>query len=102
MFLAPGYASARWGLGVSYTKQKLYPEAIAELKKQKAHAFPIRPIVTDEIHYMPADEEEEHVVAQANAPIDGRGNSASSMVLGFLSTAARTMPGWWRVNTCAA
>ena len=48
--------------------------AVAELKKQKAHAFPIRPIVTDEIHYMPADEEEEHVVAQANAPLDEEGH----------------------------
>ena len=48
--------------------------AIAELKKQKAHAFPIRPVVTDEIHYMPADEEEEHVVAQANAPLDDEGH----------------------------
>jgi len=48
--------------------------AVAELKKQKAHAFPIRPIVTDEIHYMPADEEEEHVVAQANAPLDDDGH----------------------------
>ncbi len=50
------------------------PAAIAELKKQKAHAFPIRPIVTDEIHYMPADEEEEHHVAQANAPLDDEGH----------------------------
>jgi DNA-directed RNA polymerase subunit beta len=48
--------------------------AISELKKQKAHAFPIRPVVTDEIHYMPADEEEEHVVAQANAPLDDEGH----------------------------
>jgi DNA-directed RNA polymerase subunit beta len=47
---------------------------IAELKKQKANAFPIRPVVTDEIHYMPADEEEEHVVAQANAPLDEEGH----------------------------
>ena len=49
-------------------------EAIAELKKQKANAFPIRPIVTDEIEYLPADEEEEHVVAQANAPLDAEGH----------------------------
>jgi DNA-directed RNA polymerase subunit beta len=48
--------------------------AAAELKKQKAHAFPIRPIVTDEIEYLPADEEEEHVVAQANAPLDEDGH----------------------------
>ena len=41
--------------------------AAAELKKQKAQAFPIRPVVTDEIVYLAADEEEEHYVAQANA-----------------------------------
>ena len=41
-----------------------------ELARQKALAFPIRPIVTDDIDYLPADEEEEHVVAQANAPLD--------------------------------
>src|SRR6202795_2910380 len=54
--------------------------AIAELKKQKAHAFPIRPIVTDEIHYMPADEEEEHVVAQANAPLDDEGHFTADRI----------------------
>src|SRR5829696_4569788 len=54
--------------------------AIAELKKQKAHAFPIRPIVTDEIHYMPADEEEEHVVAQANAPLDDDGHFTAERI----------------------
>src|SRR6478735_1079133 len=48
--------------GAAFTK-----DAVAELKKQKANAFPIRPIVTAEIEYLPADEEEEHVVAQANA-----------------------------------
>ena len=34
---------------------------------RRRSAFPIRPVVTDEIEYLPADEEEEHVVAQANA-----------------------------------
>ena len=48
--------------------------AIAELKKQKANAFPIRPIVTADIEYLPADEEEEHVVAQANAALDEEGH----------------------------
>ena len=47
--------------GAKFTK-----EAVAELKKQKATAFPIRPRVTDEIVYLAADEEEEHHVAQAN------------------------------------
>jgi len=54
--------------------------AIAELKKQKAHAFPVRPVVTDEIHYMPADEEEEHVVAQANAPLDDEGHFTAERI----------------------
>jgi DNA-directed RNA polymerase subunit beta len=48
--------------------------AVSELKKQKANAFPIRPVVTDDIEYLPADEEEEHVVAQANAPLDDEGH----------------------------
>ncbi len=54
--------------------------AIAELKKQKARAFPVRPVVTDEIHYMPADEEEEHVVAQANAPLDDEGHFTAERI----------------------
>ncbi len=54
--------------------------AIAELKKQKAHAFPIRPVVTDEIEYLPADEEEEHVVAQANAPLDEGGHFTAERI----------------------
>ena len=54
--------------------------AVAELKKQKAQAFPIRPIVTDEIEYLPADEEEQHVVAQANAPLDEAGHFTAERV----------------------
>jgi DNA-directed RNA polymerase subunit beta len=50
------------------------PAAAAEMKKQKLNAFPIRPIVTDTIEYLPADEEEEHVVAQANAQLDDEGH----------------------------
>ncbi len=48
--------------------------AIAELKRQKAQAFPIRPVVTAEIEYLAADEEEEHHVAQANAELDAEGH----------------------------
>ncbi|MHB8399089.1 MAG: DNA-directed RNA polymerase subunit beta [Candidatus Limnocylindrales bacterium] len=54
--------------------------AAAELRKHKALAFPIRPVVTDEIEYLPADEEEEHVVAQANAPLDARGHFLAERV----------------------
>jgi DNA-directed RNA polymerase subunit beta len=54
--------------GKAFTK-----EAVAELKKQKASAFPIKPRVTDEIVYLAADEEEEHHVAQANSKLDAKG-----------------------------
>jgi DNA-directed RNA polymerase subunit beta len=55
-------------------------DAIAELKKQKANAFPIKPIVTSEIDYLPADEEEEHVVAQANAELDEQGHFVAERI----------------------
>ncbi len=55
--------------GKQFTK-----EAVTELKKQKATAFPMRPRVTDEIVYLAADEEEEHHVAQANAHLNAEGH----------------------------
>src|SRR5450631_2675619 len=54
--------------------QRFNEAGIAELKRQKAQAFPIRPIVTAEIEYLAADEEEEHHVAQANAELDAQGH----------------------------
>ena len=71
---------AKGGEVVLKAGQPFNAAAIAELKKQKAHAFPIRPIVTDEIEYLPADEEEEHVVAQANAPLDEEGHFAAERI----------------------
>jgi DNA-directed RNA polymerase subunit beta len=53
---------------------KFNDAAVAELKRQKAAAFPIRPVVTAEIEYLAADEEEEHHVAQANAELDAQGH----------------------------
>src|ERR1700690_3122138 len=53
---------------------------VAELKRQKAQAFPIRPVVTDEIVYLAADEEEEHHVAQANAALDEAGHFVTDRV----------------------
>ncbi|HTQ17539.1 DNA-directed RNA polymerase subunit beta, partial [Mycobacterium sp.] len=38
-------------------------------------------VVTDEIHYLTADEEDRHVVAQANSPIDGDGRFVEARVL---------------------
>jgi DNA-directed RNA polymerase subunit beta len=54
--------------------EKFNDAAIAELKRQKAQAFQIRPVVTSEIEYLAADEEEEHHVAQANAQLDAQGH----------------------------
>ena len=71
---------AKSGEVVLKAGKQINAAAVAELKKQKAHAFPIRPIVTDEIHYMPADEEEEHVVAQANAPLDDEGHFTAERI----------------------
>jgi len=71
---------AKGGEVILKSGRQINAAAVAELKKQKAHAFPIRPIVTDEIHYMPADEEEEHVVAQANAPLDDEGHFSAERI----------------------
>ncbi|HME49857.1 MAG TPA: DNA-directed RNA polymerase subunit beta [Mycobacterium sp.] len=38
-------------------------------------------VVTDEIHYLTADEEDRHVVAQANSPIDDKGRFTEARVL---------------------
>src|SRR5437762_358598 len=79
-FEAGGDLVTKSGTTVLKSGQPFSSEAIAELKKQKANAFPIRPIVTAEIEYLPADEEEEHVVAQANAPLDDEGHFMAERV----------------------
>jgi DNA-directed RNA polymerase subunit beta len=61
--------------GARFTK-----EAIGELKKQKATAFPMRPRVTDDIEYLAAYDEEEKYVAQANSPLDDEGHFAEERV----------------------
>jgi DNA-directed RNA polymerase subunit beta len=71
---------AKGGGVVLKAGQPFNAAGIAELKKQKANAFPIRPVVTDEIEYLPADEEEEHVVAQANAPLDDEGHFTAERI----------------------
>jgi DNA-directed RNA polymerase subunit beta len=69
-------------------------EAIAELKRQKAQAFPIRPIVSSDIEYLPADEEEQHVVAQANAALDEAGHFVNDRVPSrFRDTFPEARPG---------
>jgi DNA-directed RNA polymerase subunit beta len=65
---------AKDGTVVLKAGEKFTDAAVAELKRQKAQAFPIRPVVTTEIEYLAADEEEEHFVAQANAVLDDEGH----------------------------
>ena len=60
--------------------EQLNAAAAKELARQKALAFPVRPVVTDEIDYLPADEEEEFHVAQANAPLDEDGHFTGERV----------------------
>src|SRR3954465_13471576 len=72
-FEAGGDLLSKGGTTVLKAGQPFSDEAIAELKKQKATAFPIRPRVTDEIVYLAAYDEEERYVAQANTRLDERG-----------------------------
>src|SRR5438105_1431164 len=65
---------AKGGEVITKKGEFLADGAAAELKKQKLNAFPIKPVVTEQIEYLPADEEEEHVVAQANARLDTDGH----------------------------
>jgi DNA-directed RNA polymerase subunit beta len=60
--------------------ERFTKDAIAELKKQKATAFPMRPRVTDEIVYLAAYDEEERYVAQANAHLDDEGHFVDERV----------------------
>ncbi len=73
-FAAGADLAAKGGTVILRKGEPFTPAAATELKRQKANAFPIRPIVTDQIEYLPADEEEQHVVAQANARLDDEGH----------------------------
>ena len=43
---------------------------------------PANPVVTDEVRYMTADEEDDYIVAQANEPLDEEGHFVNRMVSG--------------------
>ena len=74
--------AAKSGTIVLKKGERFTPDAIAELKKQKASAFPIRPRVTAEIVYLAAYDEEERYVAQANARLDEEGHFVDERVPG--------------------
>jgi DNA-directed RNA polymerase subunit beta len=50
--------------------QVLDRETVDALIKAKAGAVAIKPWVSDEVHFLSADEEDHYIVAQANAPLD--------------------------------
>jgi DNA-directed RNA polymerase subunit beta len=45
-------------------------KVLGQIKDSKVAQVRIRPVVTDEIVYLDADEEEKFYIAQANAPLD--------------------------------
>jgi DNA-directed RNA polymerase subunit beta len=47
------------------------PEIAATLSKLKSKKIKVIPFVSNEIIYLPADEEDKYIIAQANAPLDG-------------------------------
>ncbi|HVH65932.1 MAG TPA: DNA-directed RNA polymerase subunit beta [Candidatus Acidoferrum sp.] len=47
---------------------------VETLVKAKVGDVPIKPWVSDEIHFLSADEEDRYIVAQANAPVDESGH----------------------------
>jgi DNA-directed RNA polymerase subunit beta len=79
-FEAGADLAMRDGTVVLKAGERMTDDAASYLKRSKALAFPIRPIVTDEIEYLPADEEEEFHVAQANAPLDEQGHFINDRV----------------------
>jgi len=51
-------------------KSAITPEAAEAISKLKSKKIKVIPFVSDEIIYMPADEEDKYTIAQANAPLD--------------------------------
>ncbi|PJF41305.1 MAG: DNA-directed RNA polymerase subunit beta [Phototrophicales bacterium] len=51
-----------------------------KLAKAKIEQVPIMPVVIDEIEYLSADTEDNYVIAQANAPLDDRGQFVNERV----------------------
>ncbi len=45
-------------------------ELAEQIARLPLRTINIRPIVTNEVHYLPADEEDKFIIAQANAKID--------------------------------
>jgi DNA-directed RNA polymerase subunit beta len=60
-------------------------EAAARIARLKEKKIKVVPFVSDEIVYMPADEEDKYIIAQANAPLDERNQFKGERVEARLS-----------------
>ncbi|HEX8982096.1 MAG TPA: DNA-directed RNA polymerase subunit beta [Ktedonobacterales bacterium] len=70
------------GAVIAPAETKVDEELAAKLKKAlKSQEVKIRPVVSHEVDYLIADDEEKYHIAQANAPLDPDGHFESSRVL---------------------
>src|SRR5438552_17679448 len=68
----PGTALASVEPGQMVTAETA--QALVSLAGQDGYDLPVQPFVTDEYAYLPADEEESYVVAQASTHLDEHSN----------------------------
>jgi DNA-directed RNA polymerase subunit beta len=62
------------GKVVAEAGQEITPEIAKALAPLKAKHVKVKPYVSDEIHMMAADDEEQYVIAQVNAAVDEKGH----------------------------
>jgi DNA-directed RNA polymerase subunit beta len=68
---------------VGKSGQEVTPEMLVRFSRLKKRPIPVRPFVSadpDEVLYMSADEEELHIIAQANCPLDGKNQFTSDRI----------------------
>ena len=58
------------GKAIISAGEVITPQIAEKLSKIKSHKIKVVPFVSNEIVYMPADEEDKYIIAQANAPLD--------------------------------
>src|SRR5918996_623228 len=68
--LAEGLVVTEGGKAIARSGTTIDEKLWAAIKENKVAGVRVRPVVTDEIEYLAADEEEKFYIAQANAPLD--------------------------------
>ena len=69
--LAEPLATGDGGKAIAHTGTTIDEKLWSAIKEHKVVGVRVRPVVTSEIEYLAADEEERYYIAQANAPLDG-------------------------------